>query len=325
MNTDISNRQFFSEETDINNFTASLLNSCALHNLIPIQRLNEIGVQLSDEFIEYADRYTLRASSSVPVKTAEKIMGSLMFCCDVFLLGLNSVPKAIKALDEMKISEIIKSGQSLIWEYFNRVKNIQKDVLRTKINVPIYIYNHTMTECFNEFISGYNFRYEAQNIPSTIDYPLLFDTKYTQGVLYIHEYYSQMKIENELCGYYNSEEILWLFQGLSRKYRLSCDDLFVNIAETVLTNSLCAIALGKPVFSLKISKNECGLLQDKIRPFAKSECEEMFKEAMKQLCFKIKNPSVAYYVRPFASKLAKIIYDRADKNAISGYLVFDSD
>lgn len=325
MNSEIINPQFLNIETDINNYTATLLNSCAVNNLLSVTKMNDIKMQFTTEFLEYADRYTLRESSSIPVSTAEKITGSLMFCCDVFLLSYNSHKKAIHAIENMKIPEIIKNGQSLIWKYFNNVKIIHNQVIKTRVNLPIYIYNHSITECFDEFIKGYNFRYEAQNIPTLIDYPLLFETKRTQGILYIYEYYSVIKLENELCGYYESNEIDKLFQRLSHKFQQNCEDLFLNIAETILTNSLCAAALEKPIFSLSISREECDDLQEKIKLFAKQECQEMFKTALKQLCFAIKNPALIQYIRPYAEKLAGIVYELSLKLSLSGYLVIDTD
>ena len=77
------NLPFVKEDVDIENITASLLSLCSVNNIIPQKKQFEIKHELDELFIENAEQFTKRESSTIPIKQAEKLYQSLLYQADV--------------------------------------------------------------------------------------------------------------------------------------------------------------------------------------------------------------------------------------------------
>lgn len=299
---------------DVNNYTASLMDIFP-EKFTPEVR-SRIMSQLGALFCETADRYVMRASSSVSDEEAERIMSSLMFKSDVFLLAMRSDMLAAQTLLSADFAEICENGGKAILEYYNELKSVYRVLKKNSVMLPVYFYRHTSEDCFREFMRLYDAKYSAHLIPTMIDYPLLFEPACQKGILYIREYYTSLKLENDYCNLFEFKELRTLFTLLSRQYHCHCSDLYTNICETVLWQSVCAVLADKPVFTLYMNKADADGLIRKLAPFGLEQYRSFIRDAMGKISLSISNPAVVAYVRRYTDTMALSLFERVKNNSL---------
>ena len=112
---EITEKLPFSErDIDFQNYTASVLRLCSANRIITDEKINEIRSGLDKAFVETAEQYTKRESSTIPKKQAELLYSSVLYQCDIYLLSLKSLKKAIDELNILPIEIILDRGQKII-------------------------------------------------------------------------------------------------------------------------------------------------------------------------------------------------------------------
>lgn len=228
-------------KTDKSNYTLSLLQMCSLNRILENKKILQIKNVLDKEFTETANQYVKRCSSSVSRNIAENIYLSVLFQCDSFLLSLNSDEKAIQALCSLPMEHIISEGRLLILKATDETRKIFKNAYNYRLNIPVYEYQFVMEKAIDEFYSKYSARFNACDVCTSIDYPLLNFSPYAmqeKGIFFMKKYYTSLLYENKFCSLFSENEIINLLESYGKIYHCSYTDLLFNICEIVFNNYL---------------------------------------------------------------------------------------
>lgn len=306
---------FSEEEIDVTAYTASLISLCVSHGILTAQRLDALKRTFDAQFREAAEQLTRRASGSLSLEHAEKLYSSVLYRSDAYLLSLKSAQSAADALRTVPPAEILARGAAVITRRFAQARLLAQRVESTALHIGFPEYLHAAHEAFDEFSRGYSARFAAQDICTSIDYPLLCSPAYalkSSGVLFICEYLSALALENEFCRLFPEKEVLGLLNSYGRLYGCPYHRLLFNVCAVVLRNALAAVMLGKEPLTLRLTKAEVR----RLKPLSRAE----ITSALEKLTPK---PSLRRYLGAYIPEFAAEL-ERAADNGAACFPVCDS-
>ncbi len=313
----------FEKEIDVQNYTLDILSRCSACGIIPEEKLYKIRSGLNSEFTETAEQFTKRASSSVSRKKAELLYSSVLYRSDVYLLSLRSVNKAVEALKALPIEMILKEGQQIILSMYDENVHIFQEARKNRLNVPCHEYNETMGKAFDDYFRNYSARFDARNCCNSIDYPLLnipaYEIKW-QGVMFIHEYYTGLMLENKFCKLFDESEMKYLLECYGRTYGCNYGALLFNIAEVLLNNVFASAVLEKP-FGLVITENDVTEFENMCRQLSEESLNRMISDAFVAYQPNINDNNMYHYLEKHIPIFSKEITVRLENNSnLNNYL-----
>lgn len=325
MNNELIEQLPFSEkDVDIENITASLLALSALHNILTDTFLSNLRCQFDKIFIENATQFTKSESSTIPIQRAEILYESILYHSDVYLLSLGSILEALKALSSMEISKIVENGKTLILQYYNDAQVCFKKAFKNRLDIPVIEYQNVHFKAFDEFFSGYNGRFNAQNEIATIDYPLLYKNQIkAKGVLYIKAYYACLMLENEFCKLFSSEDILWLIESYGTIYGCDCREILFNVSEIVLVNMLVGGILEKAIYTLRLTTDDIRQLKNKLSPLSSEDITNLAMAVLTKCLNKQKNPTLINYLMGYIPRFSTDLYQHLINDNLNTYICYN--
>lgn len=304
---------FQENDIDIQNYTLSILQLCSAYGIVSEKLQHEIRSALDNEFIEIARQYTKGESSTLPIIRARQLYYSILYQCDVYLLSLKSTNKAVEMLKTIPINLTIENGKKLILQIFEECRQIFKKAYGMQLDLPVYEYRFIMDKAFDEFCANYSARFDARNICTSIDYPLLHIPAYnikSQGVLFIKEYYTAIMLENEFCNYFSHEDITGTLESYGKIYNCKYTSLLFNITQILLNNMLAAGLVYKPAFTLKLNKSDIKNLYNKYQCYTHESLLAEVMESFKSYYEIIENPDLVQYIYKYIPDFANEFYNR---------------
>lgn len=286
-------------EFDVQNYTLDILSRCSAGGIIPDKNLSDIRSGLNKEFTEIAGQYTRRESSSLSKKRAEMLYSSVLYRSDVYLLSLRSAEKAVEALKTLPIDVILKQGQELILSIHEENLRIFNEAAENKLNLSCHEYNVAMGKAFDDYYKHYSARFDARNCCNSIDYPLLNTPAYgikLQGVMFIHEYYTGLMLENKFGKLFDEGEIKYLLECYGRVYGCDYTELLFNFSEVLLNNLFVSAVLEKS-FGISLSENDINEFENICLAVSGESLYEMINNAFTEYRSHINNDYVYYYLQ----------------------------
>ena len=189
--------------------------------------------------------YTMGDSTSVPQKTAEELLESLLYT----LGAQESAPDRIRELMSTDPNAAYTRGVRALEKKTVVGKALWEQVC---LNLPD-LENQSMQETLRS-LEGlwkrYDLRYFAHQIPADIDYQLSCPVPDTlQGVDYVNEYLRRLLAENRFLCRFAPERA-------ARVLRSSCPDyrgLLINLFEPVAVNAVGLVLVGRDPLALEIT------------------------------------------------------------------------
>ncbi len=175
--------------------------------------------------------YTAGKSSSVPVETAQMLLESILYSITLYL---DSQIEPYAAIKTESFEDIREKGLELVKQKVEEAKQLLREVRETRIPTELIAYNGTIDVALEGFFQLYDPRFEAQSTAAIIDYPLSKDDLSVTGVLYIINYLTQLKKENQFCAKYSRNHIRALLFAHGAKHHLDYREMLVNIPEILL-------------------------------------------------------------------------------------------
>lgn len=270
----------FSEDAvDIENYTASLLLLCAAHQVLPYHTQLSIRQKLNELFIETAEQYTKRESSSLSQKRAEQLYSSVLYPIDLMLFSLQSTKKAIAALHTIPIEGLYQQGKTYILQLHEENRLLFQKAYQKRLPFPLAEYRYVMDKAFDDYFRHYSARFDARNCCTLIDYPLLGRSAYSltsQGVQFIHEYYTSIWYENEFCSLFDVDSIEALLIGYGKTHTSHYTNLLFNICEVVANNFFLCRLCGKEFHALTLTRADIETIQIQYEAASKEElCDDL--------------------------------------------------
>lgn len=252
-----------SESLDPAHYTQSLLNEAMRAGILYGADVERIQLAALNILAERIQMYTRYESSSVKEEVAQSLFESVFYLIDTKLLTL-SIPDAAECLRTADIGKLVVQGSALVKEDVVEVSILLRQVKDNRLKVDMLAYNDTIDKAIPSFLVNYDVNYAPQDTATTIDYPLSVDDMHICGVRYIINYLKTLLLENDFCHSFSNSEINQLLVQYGATYHFDSRDMLVNIFDLALTNSLCAVLLGKSAQTLCLSRNECRCLADKV-------------------------------------------------------------
>lgn len=196
--------------------------------------------------------HTSDASSSVRIEVAETLMKSNLYTIGLYLKSLPGPAEALKALQEMDITELYRAGRKRLNAKISVVNHFYQLVRQSQIETKQMIYNVTIMEGIPQAIKLYHPEYTAHELPAALDYPLANPTEHLTGIEYLQNYVQALYYENVFCSYFTPADLHALLFGYDKSY----EDSVFNIFRLVFTAAIgCELAEGN-LMHLRLSKTE---------------------------------------------------------------------
>lgn len=252
---------------DFLHYTQSLINESARLGLLSGSDVERIQLALLNLLAEQIQLYTNGQSCSVKEETAQSLFSCIFYCTDAFLLSQPPADAAdclCKAVSDAEVRDIFSKGKELIKSNFADAKCLLQRAYDERLKVELIAYNNTLDCAMPEFFDSYNVNFAPQDGSGLIDYPLSEDNMKISGIRYILNYLKTFLLENDICRCFSNRDINLLLERYGKTYHYDYRDMLINIFELVLTNSICAVLLGKSAKILLIAKKDCQQLTDQI-------------------------------------------------------------
>jgi hypothetical protein len=241
-------------------------------------------------------------------------MKSNLYTIGLLLKRYSCPDDAIKALKELKISEIYDDGRKRITSMMRTLKTFHSIVLKNMVDTNNYIYNATIIDGIKGFFKIYEPDYEAHDIRITADYPLCNLIKNFVGIEFIHHYLNSIHYENLFCRNFSSEAIHHLLSGYDRNYK----DLVVNIYEIVLSTAIGCTLTKADVENLDLPQESTFYLYEILSGKSTAEIESLVRDAFEEIKqrFQIKDTMLVEYLKRSLSGISINIHNALDLHTI---------
>lgn len=213
-----------------NQYTISILNEGLRVGLLSSKEVYHTQEQLMSILRILIKRYTQGESSSVTSETAGSILASVLYAVDAYLLHLNNPEKAIDILKKDNVQNVYEQGIDLIHQCFDETRQLYKKLNHNKLDVEVEAYNLTIDESIPVFLKKYGIIFDAHNTMASIDYPLAIDGMSIQGVYYLRQYVTHLKLETQFCYLFSEDDLQQLLVNYGRicgfDYRIELFNIF---------------------------------------------------------------------------------------------------
>ncbi len=290
-----------------NQYTISILNEGLSAGILNEKAVFDIQQELMSILKDLLRRYTQGKSSSVTSETAVSILTSVLYAVDAYLLHFNDPEKAVDVLKKGNVKTAYEQGVNLIRHCFAETKQLYKEISNTKLDVAVEAYNLTIDESIPVFLEKYGIIFDAHNTMASIDYPLAIDDMSVQGVYYLRQYLTHLKMENQFCLLFNKNDFQQLLVNYGRicgfDYRI---ELF-NIFELVLNNAIFSILSEGDASQIKISISQFKQLEGLFNKLNDSQIQSVILKAANQLRrqFNIEDPQMIVYLQQCGTNLVQ--------------------
>ncbi|GIN73301.1 hypothetical protein J14TS2_37760 [Bacillus sp. J14TS2] len=297
-----------------NQYTLSILNEGLRVGLLNNEDVYGTQRQLMSILEKLIRRYTQGESSSVTSETAVSILSSVLYAVDAYLLHFSDPEKAIDVLKNGNIKNGYDQGIDLIRHCFEETKQLYKEIYNHKLDVAVEAYNLTIDESIPVFLKKYGIIFDAHNTMASIDYPLAIDDMSIQGVYYLRQYLTHLKMETQFCLLYKKDDI----QSVLINYGRICEfdyriELF-NIFELVLNNAIFSVLSGGQPDQLKITSNQFKQLEDLFERSDDQQVKSIILKAVEQLQdhFNLNDPQMTDYLNQCGMNLVDRVKNRLE-------------
>ena len=288
------------ESIDEGHFFEHLLSVIIEKGYLSTEEIQSLQLQLVNLWTVQIEAYNGGKSSSIPKKQAEKLMQSIYFTLGFYLRRLEDLDESIALMKSYPLKELFEKGQRLIKEEVEGVRDIFARLKTQLLPTQNIAYQDTYGKGLDPFFKSYNLKFESQECPGSIDYPLSNDDMTQIGADYIISYIEKSVLEHSLCLKFSFTEI----EALLKAYHEGYQHLLINIYELVLINTIGRILLGKSLDSLKLEEGEVQLLESQLSIQTNEALSQVLQEGARE-CLKRLNlvsPEMNYYVYQTVSK-----------------------
>lgn len=269
------------ESIDEGHFFEHLLSIIIEKGYLSTEEIQSLQLQLVNLWTVQIEAYNGGKSSSIPKKQAEKLMQSIYFTLGFYFKRLKDLDESITLMKSYPLKELFEKGQRLIKE---AVEDTREAFERFKLGLlptQNIAYQDTYSKGLSPFFALYNLKFESQECPCSIDYPLSNDDMKRVGAEYMISYIEKSTLEHSLCLKFSFIEI----EALLKAYHEGYEHLLINIYELVLINTIGRILLGKSLDSLKLEEGEVQLLESQLSTQNNEALSQVLQEGARE-CLK---------------------------------------
>lgn len=209
-----------------------------------IEELLQIAARLTD-------KYTSKESSSVTYETARKLMGAVIYCMDECREAAGN--RQLSAEGKLPYEKMYEKGYEYLINKVYKSKKLYEKIIKNFEDYGCRNYKDTIAKGIPEFFYRYDPKFYPQDHILTLDYPALFMDYEKCGVNLILGYLKGIEIEKRFLDLFSPQAVSSLLERIQPEYRSIYLD---NICYPVLLHAIGCMIAGKPVYELKICKED---------------------------------------------------------------------
>ena len=274
---------FSPDEIDPAHYTLSLLGLCQQHGLLSETRQAALKSALDREFQEVAAQFTKRASSTLNRQQAEQLYDSVLFRWEAALRRAGSPEAAVLLLQTADPLRLILAGDTAMHLAMEDCRRKFRDAYTHRLLLPVENYRFAMDTAFDQFLQRYSVRFDARNIATDINYPLLHRPAYAlqeDGVFWMQTYYGALALENRFCSHFAPEEIHAIVREASVVWRCPIEALECNLASLALQRMLACGLLRLPFGTLRLPANAAESLRREYANLPPHDLQEAIQKVL---------------------------------------------
>ncbi|MGN1129471.1 MAG: DUF6179 domain-containing protein [Candidatus Flemingiibacterium sp.] len=215
-------------------------------------RTGAIGRAAYDAFIErvfdkLADQirlYTGGESDSVMNETAVKLLGSVLYNCDLALKPAG-VGTALGRIMNEPIDSIYYDGLRINREYMLKALAMLRKVKRTRIDTMCVYYNNLLSRDLERLIKSYDPKFDAKRGCAWVDYSMPTVNRSICGVGGILHLLEELQNENDFVNSFPKAQTDALWERCHREIAHPAGDM-INLGELVFEQALISLIAGEP-------------------------------------------------------------------------------
>lgn len=249
------------------------------------------------------DKYNGVDSTSLPVEKAQELLSSLVYTITLVAQEEGISDEGVLQSD---FFELITRGQKLLDQ--RRKEGFEKwNALCLHAPKLHNVYYVDTMKNLGIFYKSYEIYYAADQIPCSIDYPLMLPvSEDLKGISYIEAYIRHIEIENEFINYFDSDLIDAFLKKALRDdredYANLCEPAFINaIGRTIINQNLDQLVLQEAdmvqlseFFLDKTTKELCSIIRGALDDLCvemhiEKEKATYFSEEISSLAIRIEN------------------------------------
>lgn len=211
---------------------------------------------------ERVEKFTMGDSTSVTKETAERILGSILYCIK------SDSNNTIKNLDK---SLIKKENLDIRTAFYNgllikKAKILCEDIKREFCFIDNCYYKDIIWKGMEAFFKNYDVEFNPQYNVLTLDYPLYIEIENLSGIDLIYEYLKRFYIEERFLKKFE----IYVIEEVLRGYNENFNNLVINICKIILRNALICKILNKNIYELDVKEIDL----DKIKKYIDNNTQE---------------------------------------------------
>src|SRR5665647_1389617 len=233
-------------------YVQSLLTEANRSQFLTDAQLEKVQMALLNLLATKITSHTSGSSSSVRIEVAETLMKSNLYTIGLYLKSLPGPTEAMKALQEIDITELYRAGRKRLNAKISVVNHFYQMVKQSKIETKQTIYNATIMVGIPQAIKFYHPDFTAHEISATLDYPVANSIQHLEGIEYLQNYVQSLYYENVFCSYFTPVDLHALLCGYDKAYEDSVFNIFKLVYTTAIGCELSEVNLNH----LRLSKTE---------------------------------------------------------------------
>lgn len=315
------------ERLDENQYTLSLLQEGINAGVFSSTEVSNVQINIMELLKELIMRYTKGESTSVTVDTTERLLSSILYSIDFYLLGFDDTNEALINLKEKSIRKIYEQGLEQLRLCLADTKDLYLKIRKTRLKLDIEAYNATIDEAIPVFFEKYNIVFDAHMTMATIDYPLVFDDMRVRGITYIKNYLRNLEAETQYCRLFSDQDINKLLQSFGRMCRLNHRIELINIFELLLNNSIFSVMCGNSAKQLSITKEKLNALAENLRRTDSKSLKKLIDDAVAAIIddFQIGDRFLIKYITRYKKQFEARIINALENNSLNSFAVTEEE
>ncbi len=312
-----------SESLDQNQYALSLLKEGFRVGLVDRQDIYHIQEQVMLILKDLIMLYTKGDSTSVKTETAEGLLNSIYYSIDAYASSLEAPEAAIELLRSTSIKELYDKGVEIVSSIFKEARQLCREMVRNKLDVPLEVYNTSITEALPEFFEHYSIVFGAHDTTCSLDYPLIFDDMNVRGVFYIKNYLKNLDIETRFCRLFSKADIAKTLVAYGRTCRIDYKESPVNLFEILVNNSIFSALSGNTADKLLITVSQYEILLRRLTGLDYRQMEGVIGAGVEKLCLdlRIEQKALIEYIRRYMKDFVFRVHNAVKNNNLKNIVM----
>ena len=231
---------------------------------------------------ERVEKFTIEDSSSVTKETAERILGSILYCIKSDsnnTIKNSSLDKSLIKEENLDIRTAFYNGLLIKKEKIKKAKILCENIKREFYFIDNCYYKDIIWKGMDAFFKNYDVEFNPQYNVLTLDYPLYIEIENLSGIDLIYEYLKRFYIEERFLKKFE----IYVIEEVLRGYNDNFTNLVINICKIILRNAIICKILNKNIYELDVKEIDFDRIKKYIENNTQEEMVRLIDEKLKLL------------------------------------------